>query len=510
VGGEGPSLGTDVLVDSVHCVRPIFAANFFNKKSHHLTWLLNCFVHSTQTGDMIALAEKLFNEHNWDIHLFALEHRYYGESVPSIVKLDQDENDSDSEDASDYEKYSDFTYLSSRQAVHDIAQFVKSPEAAMHLGESPENVRWIAFGGSYPGMLSAWSRLLFPDIIHGAVANSAPVQAELAFTQYYDHVASDLADEDVGGSEECQRIFVEGHEEIVSVLEKSVFPNDENAGTDPLDFIATLFNVCDGADALRESPRNIEMLIGDGAVRVPAQENDPHCGGKLCNIQKLCDAIVGWRQTDPIKSSMEILADINKIQLGDECNNVDWTMYIDYYSSPTPENLNDRSWLYQTCNEFGFYQTCQDDTKCPYSRGYHLVDRDLEFCQKVFGIDPDDVAKSVQSTLDFYGGWGLTPSADATGGANTPNSGPHLLGNEDQHRLLFVNGDVDPWTELAVTRLHGATNQLTVKVSGASHHFWTHEVLDTDGDEIAAARQQIYDTVSSWLGVVHSVFTAVG
>jgi pimeloyl-ACP methyl ester carboxylesterase len=210
---------------------------------------------------MIALAEKLFNEHNWDIHLFALEHRYYGESVPSIVKLDQDENDSDSEDASDYEKYSDFTYLSSRQAVHDIAQFVKSPEAAMHLGESPENVRWIAFGGSYPGMLSAWSRLLFPDIIHGAVANSAPVQAELAFTQYYDHVASDLADEDVGGSEECQRIFVEGHEEIVSVLEKSVFPNDENAGTDPLDFIATLFNVCDGADALRESPRNIEMLI---------------------------------------------------------------------------------------------------------------------------------------------------------------------------------------------------------------------------------------------------------
>ena len=43
VGGEGPSMDTSVLINSVHC-----------------------------TGDMIGLAEQLYTEENYDVHLFAL------------------------------------------------------------------------------------------------------------------------------------------------------------------------------------------------------------------------------------------------------------------------------------------------------------------------------------------------------------------------------------------------------------------------------------------------------
>ena len=46
VGGEGPSIDESVLINSVHC-----------------------------TGDMVALAEKLFKEKGYDIHMFAIEHR---------------------------------------------------------------------------------------------------------------------------------------------------------------------------------------------------------------------------------------------------------------------------------------------------------------------------------------------------------------------------------------------------------------------------------------------------
>ena len=39
------------------------------------------------------------------------------------------------------------------------------------------------------------------------------------------------------------------------------------------------------------------------------------------------------------------------------------------------------------------------------------------------------------------------------------------------------------------------------ELAGASHHYWTHEVKETDGPRIAAARTKIQETVSGWLGV---------
>jgi hypothetical protein len=53
VGGEGPSLDESVLIDSVHC-----------------------------SGDMLELARKLHEGQQAIVHLFALEHRYYGSSYP--------------------------------------------------------------------------------------------------------------------------------------------------------------------------------------------------------------------------------------------------------------------------------------------------------------------------------------------------------------------------------------------------------------------------------------------
>ena len=55
VGGEGPALDKSVLVDSVHC-----------------------------TGDMLELARRLYEDQGASVHLFALEHRYYGHSYPIL------------------------------------------------------------------------------------------------------------------------------------------------------------------------------------------------------------------------------------------------------------------------------------------------------------------------------------------------------------------------------------------------------------------------------------------
>lgn len=131
------------------------------------------------------------------------------------------------------------------------------------------------------------------------------------------------------------------------------------------------------------------------------------------------------------------------------------------------------------------------------------MSRDLELCEAMFGIDPDAVRANVESTLRTYGGLSLRPSSEGEA------SGPHRDGMiakgradgaiDGQRRIVFVTGTVDPWTELALTEGNG--DHPSVSVKGASHHFWTHEVKDSDGEEVARARKEIYDTVMDWLEV---------
>ena len=107
-------------------------------------------------------------------------------------------------------------YLSSRQALEDMAAFIR----AMNTKFSIQTAKWITFGGSYSGFLSpfvkilshicmstrskyttlvklillhsctepkfsgalsAWMREKYPDLVSGAVATSGPVQAEVDF-----------------------------------------------------------------------------------------------------------------------------------------------------------------------------------------------------------------------------------------------------------------------------------------------------------------------------------------
>ena len=129
------------------------------------------------------------------------------------------------------------------------------------------------------------------SIIHGAVSSSAPLQATLDFSKYYDHVAWDLADETVGGSEQCRKIFEEGHAQVVDALEGRSFPDEHDAGDVPVEYIVNLFNVCDGVDAFKIR-RNVEVFMGDGIVSGASQENDPSCKEELCNIQKVSKSLI--------------------------------------------------------------------------------------------------------------------------------------------------------------------------------------------------------------------------
>lgn len=120
----------------------------------------------------------------------------------------------------------------------------------------------------------------------------------------------------------------------------------------------------------------------------------------------------------------------------------------------------------------------------------------------------------MQSTLAYYGGWDLSPLPndrkknswyrklwDYLSGQEEDKDGSPFV--EGRKRIVFANGDVDPWSELAVSRLpaDGGADEVVISVKGASHHFWTHEEKDSDDPAIVDARHEIYEIVAGYLGI---------
>jgi serine protease 16 len=426
VGGEGPGFDKSVLVDSAHC-----------------------------SGDMLELAQRLSHHFRVSVNVYALEHRYYGKSYPTF---ENNENPTTTKN---------LKYLSSRQALEDLARFISTMKQVLPNGGGP----WVTWGGSYPGFLSAQARMKYPALIFAAVSNSAPLQLEVDFPGYLDRVAWDLQYAKIGGSPECLEIVKHGHMQAVDLLMTS-------PGHHAL--LADMFHVCNPATALLDR-NNQNLLLGDGLIEIYAQGNDPSCGqddqDRLCNIERLCKAMTTVKKTSNV-TDLQILADIAHRQSQDgladdqDCRKVDWEATLKELSTPNNSPDAYRSWLWQTCTEVGFYQTCMEN--CPFASYYHLVDMDLEICRFAYNIT--NVYENVQSTLDHYGG------LDINGGS----------------RILSVNGNVDPWSVLGI----GVSPKYSLPVEmveGASHHFWTHAVKPTDAPEIVQIREYIYSVVMDWL-----------
>jgi len=102
-----------------------------------------------------------------------LEHRFYGKSHPTADLSTEN-----------------LHYLSSEQALEDLASFVTAMKVKFNLADGQ---KWIAFGGSYPGSLAAWAREKYPELIFGSISSSGPLLAKVDFREYFEVVKASLA-----------------------------------------------------------------------------------------------------------------------------------------------------------------------------------------------------------------------------------------------------------------------------------------------------------------------------
>lgn len=338
-------------------------------------------------------------------------------------------------------------FLSSRQALGDLAGFVAF--ATAKYGLNPSN-KWISFGGSYPGMLAGWFRLKYPHLVHGSVASSAPVKAQLDMVGYNDVAAAaySVSDNGVGGSPACTLAIAAGHAEIGDMF-------NSTSGRMKL---SQLFG---RLPAWYASYQNQADFAGNGVAYFPSQGNDPSCQQPGCNIASICKIMAG--SSDNVAN----LAKLTKMQQS-------W-IKAGPKAEYAPAVGEPDYWGYQTCTEFGFYQTCEVGSKCFYTQGYVTLDSMMSFCTSEFKVPASKVAQNINFTNAVYG-------ADHPAGTC----------------VLYPNGEVDPWHALSI--LESPSPGIGVlMVPGASHHAWTHPSLPTDQTSVVAARGTIRKAVDQFL-----------
>ena len=361
--------------------------------------------------------------------MLALEHRYYGASIP-VANMSVE----------------NLRYLSSSQALADLARFIEyireyTPfkvdlwsTPPLKMISSARTSKLVAFGGSYPGSLAAWLPLKYPAALAGSVASSAPVHAENNFLQYADVTGTAFAARSVGGSLVCSGAI----QESVTALHKLVV-GTKPAGVDPR--IPPPLRPCAAkhAPAGIASPLDLATYQSSlfSSFQGTAQYNREEPRG--ATVAQVCSVLTNESLGDPLQR----LAAAQAL----------WAPPVDpnarhpppppcvlaSFSDDTAAELQNitfdgeasgRQWIWQSCNEFGFFQTTAAAVEhVGMSPFWSFTALDIQaagaaVCKAAFGLDRPP---PTSETNRRYGGRAMLAQ-----------------------NVTVVNGNLDPWHALGI------------------------------------------------------------
>ncbi|OCT80961.1 putative serine protease K12H4.7 isoform X1 [Xenopus laevis] len=390
------------------------------------------------SGAWLSYAEKL------GALCLMLEHRFYGKSHPTP------DMSTDS-----------LRYLSSQQALADIAHFQTVMKEKLGLADS----KWVAFGGSYPGSLAAWYRMKYPHLAHMAVASSAPVKAQVNFSEYLEVVQLALA----LNHSDCPEAIKLASEEVSKLLEVSSFQmlTDDFRLCDLLQINSWM----DAAYLLDTLAENIMDVVQYN------KDNREFEGVKDTNITipVVCDIMANNSLGTPYHRYATVIRTILEAN-GEKCIDASYKKFIQDMSNITwaPLALGGRQWMYQTCTEFGFFQST-DSAAQPFSGiplSYHV-----QQCSDIFGPEYNlsMVTDAVQQTNEYYGGLDIKGS-----------------------RIVFSNGLIDPWHRLGINA-DVSGDLIAIQMDGAAHCANMYPARSEDPPSVHKARQYIFQLLTKWL-----------
>ncbi|XP_068728460.1 dipeptidyl peptidase 2-like [Montipora capricornis] len=377
------------------------------------------------------------------------EHRYYGESMPfGSAAFEHDK----------------IGYLSVEQALADYAVLITNLKIQFQAIES----KVIAFGGSYGGILSAYMRFKYPNVIDGALAASAPIymttfqgsEREFFFTA----VTKDFRNADP----HCPSYVEEAFQAIETL---------KTQGAEGLAVISKTFKLCKPLVSVDQIPhllgwiRNAFTLLAMGDYPYPTTFLAPLPGYPVNVVCKMM-----FTASDKLEGLASAAALVYNGTNGTlPCLDPD-TEYIEC-ADPTGCGLGPDSlaWDYQACTELALPAGSNNKTDMfpvlPFT-----PEMRAEYCLLKWNV----TQRPNWTPIQFWG-------KDISAASN----------------IIFSNGDLDPWRPGGVLESVSPT-LVAILVKGGAHHLDLRASNPLDPPSVTQARISELQWISKFLQSVNS------
>ncbi|KAM7398998.1 hypothetical protein PAMP_018293 [Pampus punctatissimus] len=404
------------LVADKHWLKPGGPVLFYTGNEGDIAWFCN------NTGFMWDVAEEL------GAMLVFAEHRYYGESLP----FGQDS----------YSDSKHLNYLTAEQALADFAVLIQ------HLKSTVPGARHspvIAVGGSYGGMLAAWFRMKYPNIVIGALAASAPIwqfPGMVPCGDFYKIVTQDFARS--------------GYKCDANIRKSWGAINNVSSTASGLQWLSEEFSLCTPLknvmdvvgfkNWLQETWVNLAMV--DYPYEASFLQPLPRWP-----IQVVCKNLA----FDSTVSDYQLLHGVSQAA----------KVYYNYTGSSSCLNISQTAtgnlgilgWTYQACTEM-VMPMCTDGVQDMFEPEEWNFQAFSDECNAMFGV---------------------RPRADWAG---TVFGGKDIASHSN---IIFSNGGLDPWTAGGVT--HNISDSLvSIMIPDGAHHLDLRYSNEKDPPSVRAAR----------------------
>ncbi|BFU18293.1 serine carboxypeptidase s28 family protein [Entamoeba histolytica] len=355
--------------------------------------------------------------------MLSVEHRFYGASTPSL-EMDK------------------LIYCTAEQALMDYVEVISHVQEENNLVGHPV----IVLGGSYSGNLAAWMRQKYPNVVEGAWASSAPVEAVVDFYQYLEVVQNALpkntADLLSFAFEQWDKMTTteEGRKELGKIFntctefgEKDIQTFAESIGTALSGYVQ--YNSSNWKPSYESTDSICAEINEDIVNKYPLfikEKYNPEWADKECTPSSQ-------------EESYKTLQNTSTYAEGNE-------------------DASGRSWFFQTCIAYGYYQAVSEQSSVKWGK-LNQLQGSIDMCKDIYGIDKDTLYNAVDHINVRYGG-----------------KKPCVT------NVAFTNGNTDPWHALGVTESDHQEGNLVQLIDRTSHCSDLYSEKENDVPELKKAR----------------------